>query len=216
LKTGEFELLSVERIIEPVELKKESAREALVLKALAGIPDLAIIETKNELRHSQVAKIDTDAKTVEGTPIVLTGYGCEANLAWQKAFPAGKARLRFGRSVIGSTEKYLKLRSGKESSVSTDAAGSLSRIVFVSPTNVEKGSSTPTLCAGDSGGPVLDETGSKIVGINSIGLQTSLSVLGINWTTANIHVPLNIEGRPELKKILDQIGNGSIPVSDQF
>lgn len=113
----------------------------------ARFPDVAIVQLTEEIGSIPTIELDLDALPT-GSQVVLVGFGCrDASAATSTRMPDVPA---WGRSRVLGVETHSLYTAGNQ-----------------------KDSTAPSLCPGDSGGPVLRD--GRVVGIHSVvhGLHRS-------------------------------------------
>lgn len=132
-----------------------------------SIPDVAVIETKEEILDVPIASVDTTTAAAN-TAVTLNGYGCFAHDAPD---PGGVLRYGDTRTTAMSTLAQYEFSAGAISNM--DASYSLA---VSSP-------HAPAICEGDSGGPLYRKGSSVVVGVNSTTIPASGDAPAFNWFT---------------------------------
>lgn len=147
-------------IFDQCELHPDYAKAAPNGRRPRSAQDFALCKLKNRVSSTIAADvIETDYRLQRGDPVVLLGYGC-AKLKVENyrlivvKDPDGKKKLRIGDQIISRTGAKLH---GTEN------------LFLVTETNGDR----PTICPGDSGGPVL-------VGINERNASQGRSIAAVN------------------------------------
>jgi len=160
-----------------------------------SVSDLAVIVLTENVTAIPSANVDLSAVQA-GDEVVVAGYGCETGI---NRGNSGNRKAMATKAVDGTTALA---HSGSERG---DAIAETLSANFVTPGKEDGG---PSLCPGDSGGPVYRRGTNKLVGINAdytfIGEYEQTGAIA----KTNIHAKFNATSvTPWLKDLLRIVDN---------
>ena len=151
-------------------------------------PDIVLLKINERFDDIPIAKISL-AETNNPASYYITGYGCEKNTK------KGTTSIRkVVRTTSLSKKQFKSTKDGLLQEVQKKAWKDIYRTNIVTPGSrffaksnpkvnemikkgeIERNDNTPTICFGDSGGPLLNES-KTIAGVNSVMLFERLSAL---------------------------------------